>query len=188
VDTARGEFWVGDPFNYPAHLNLSAYERNAVLLNLGGLRFTDVGYLSGADSDGDARGALVADVDGDFAPDLVVRQLGGGAIRVYANRFPKARRLLVSLRGTRSNRLGVGARLVASVGGRTLVRDLHPANNYRAQQASLVEFGLGDAGGVDRLEVRWPSGAVQALGPVPGDRHVLVTEGEEGFVVRRGGE
>ena len=187
VDTARGEFWVGDPFNYPAHLNLSAYERNAVLLNLGGLRFLEVGYLSGADSDGDARGVLVADCDGDLAPDLIVRQLGGGALRVYANRFPAARRLVVSLEGGASNRLGIGARLVAQVSGRTITRDLFPANNFRAQQGSFVEFGLGDAERVDRLQIRWPSGLVQELASVEGNRHIRIKEGVEAYEVLRVG-
>jgi hypothetical protein len=41
-----------------------------------------------------------------------------------------------------------------------------------------VHFGLGDANRIDRLEIRWPSGAAQELADLAGDRHILVEEGK----------
>src|SRR5207249_1424176 len=88
--------------------------------------------------------------------DLVVRQVGGGPVLLYENRFPKRHYLKVSLRGTKSNRLGIGARLVAEVQGRRLVREQYPLTSYRSQMPNIVHFGLGDADHVDRLTIRWP--------------------------------
>ena len=158
--------------------NLSAYEPNQVFLNLGEERFIEIGYLTGGDSDGDGRGALVADLNGDLQPDLIVRQSGGGPLRVYANRFPSASRLVVSLEGTTSNRLGIGATVVAEVGARKIVRQLFPTNNFLVTQASQVEFGLGTAPQVDKLTVRWPSGPSQELRDVPAGMHIRITEGK----------
>ena len=45
---------------------------------------------------------------------------------------------------------------------------------------SRVHFGLGDAAKVDRLTVRWPSGVVQTINVLAGDRHIVITEGLEG--------
>ena len=178
LDQKRGEFWIANPWKvFRSRRNLSAFEPNQVFLNLGPGRFADVGYLTGADSDGDGRGVLVADVDGDLQPDLLVRQSGGGPLRVYANRFPPASRLVVTLSGTKSNRLGIGATVVAEVGGRRISRQLFPTNNFIVQQASQVSFGLGRAKKVDRLTVHWPSGEVQVLHDVPVGVHLRIQEG-----------
>lgn len=183
----RGAFWVRSPWTYPADRNLSAYEANQVHLNAGGFRLFNVTRICGAGDRGDGRGCLVADVDGDLAPDLIVRQAGGGAVKIFSNRFPDAGRLTVSLRGTKSNRLGIGARLTATMGERRLVRQLWTHNNFITQQAPRVRFGLGAAARVDRLEIRWPSGAVQVLTDVPAGRHIRVTEGEDGYAVAGSG-
>jgi hypothetical protein len=176
-----GEFWVTNPWDIveKGH-NLSAYERKRAFLNVGGKDFLDISYLTGADSDGDGRSVVAGDFRNDGRLDLVVRQVGGGPVLLFENQFPKAHYLTVSLRGTASNRLGVGARLTATVRGRELYRELYPHNSFRSQMPSRLHFGLGDAIKVDRLTVRWPSGAVQTLGDLAADRHVVITEGRTG--------
>ena len=77
----------------------------------------------------------------------------------------------------KSNRLGIGARLIAKVGGRQIVRELFPANSYRSQAPASVHFGLGDADSVESNSIRWPSGRVQELKNLPADRHLLIREG-----------
>ena len=123
-------------------------------------------------------------VAGDFRNngqlDLVVRQVGGGPVLLYENHFPKRHYLKVSLRGTKSNRLGIGARLIAFVNGRQLVREQYPVNSYRSQMSNIVHLGLGDADKIDGLVIYWPSGARQELTSLAGDRHILVEEGKEG--------
>ena len=180
-DEDRGEFWIANPWKViHTKRNLSAFEANQVFLNVGDRRFANISYLTTADSDGDGRGAAIADVNGDLQPDLLVRQSGGGPLLVFENRFPAKSRLEVSLRGTRSNSLGIGARVVAQVADRRIVRQLYPQNNFAVAQASCVRFGLGDAKAVD-VTIHWPSGAVQRLGGVPTGTHIRVTEGKPEF-------
>ena len=107
--------------------NLSAYERKRAFLNVEGKDFLDISYLTGADSDGDGRAVVAGDFRNDGRLDLVVRQVGGGPVLLFENQFPKAHYLTVSLRGTASNRLGIGARLTATVAGRDLTREALPA-------------------------------------------------------------
>jgi hypothetical protein len=79
-----------------------------------------------------------------------------------------------------SNRQGIGARLVAEVQGRQVVRELFPLNSLRSQAPSRVHFGLGEAAKVDRLTIRWPSGHVQVLHDIGADGHIVVDEAGEG--------
>jgi hypothetical protein len=181
VDKSLGEFWAKNPGDIvrEGH-NLSAFERKRAFLNVHGEGFLDISYLTGADSDGDGRAVVAGDFRNDGQLDLVVRQVGGGPVLLFENQFPKAHYLTVSLRGTASNRLGIGARLTATVAGRSLTRELYPQNSFRSQMPSRVHFGLGDATRIDRLTVRWPSGAVQNLHDLAADRHVVITEGKTG--------
>jgi len=178
LDAAAGEFWMRNPWE-ALDENLSAFERNRLLWNVDGTKFVDVSHLSGADLDSDSRGVAVGDFNSDGMPDLIVRSVGGGPLRVFENRLPPAHWLQVSLVGVDSNRRGVGAKLKLEAGDKTLWRDLFPICSYRSQLASSVHFGLGQAERVDRLTIYWPSGLVQTLAPLAVDRHVKITEGVE---------
>ena len=173
------ESWVGNPWLYhDAKKNLSAFERNRVYLNHQGSEFFDISFLTNADSDGDGRSAVPCDINNDGMMDLLVRQVGGGPVLVFENRFPFQHWLKVSLRGTKSNSLGIGSRLVADVGSQQIVRELYPANTFQSQAPCYVHFGLGESTEIDRLTIRWPSGTTQVLEHVPADQHIEVFEGE----------
>jgi hypothetical protein len=181
IDSKLGEFWVENPWEIvkQGH-NLSSYERDRAYLNVGGRDFAEISFLTGADNEGDGRCAVAADFRNDGRLDLVVRQVGGGSLLLYENAFPTKHYLEVSLRGTQSNRLGIGARLVAHIGDRSISRELYPTNSYRSQAPCIVHFGLGDAKQVDSLSIRWPSGTEQVISNLPSDRHVIITEGKSG--------
>jgi hypothetical protein len=177
VDRKSGEFWVPNPWDFATQReNLSAYERNGVYLNLGNGRFANIGHASGADSDGDGRSAVGCDVTGDGRPELFVRQAGGGPLRVYRNRFPDSGWLTVSLEGQQSNRQGIGARVIAHLGKRTVRRELYPVINFLSQAPARVTLGLGDAPTIDRLEIHWPSGKRTELEDVAINRHLVISE------------
>jgi hypothetical protein len=160
--------------------NLSSYERDRLFLNVGGRDFADVSGLSRADSEGDGRSVVAADFRNDGHLDLLVRQVGGGALLLFENQFPRQHYLEISLRGTKSNRLGVGARLTLEAGGRRQVRELYPINSFKSQGPTRIHFGLGEATKVDRLKIRWPSGQEQSLSDLTADRHIVVDEGRRG--------
>ena len=62
--------------------------------------------------------------------------------------------------------------------GRRLVREVRAGSSYLGQNDVRVHFGLGQAGAVDRLDVRWPSGRVDVLKAVASQQDVTVAEGE----------
>jgi len=176
IDKSTGEFWSENPWSIAGRHNLSFYERNRTFLNVRGKDFLEISHLTGADTNGDSRCVVAADLNHDGLLDLVVRQVGGGPLMLYENRFKPRHYLRVSLRGHQSNRLGIGARLIATVGQQRLFRDLLPVNSFRSQAPAIVHFGLGDAEKIDRLEIRWPSGKVQIFTDLAADRHVVLDE------------
>jgi hypothetical protein len=179
LDSNLKEFWVSNPWQIVAEgYNLSAFERNRTYLNLRGTEFVEISHLTGgADSDGDGRAVVAADFRNSGKMDLVVRQAGGGPLFYFENRFPDRNWLTVSLQGTGGNVAGIGAKLVAEVAGRTVVREMYPHNGYFSQAPNRVHFGLGDAAKVDRLRIRWPDGTEQEWKDVAGNRHIMATQG-----------
>jgi hypothetical protein len=181
VDKSLGEFWVENPWAIAGRgFNLSSYERTRVFLNVRGKNFLDVSYLTGADSDGDGRCVVAGDFRNNGRLDVIVRQVGGGPLLFYENNFPQRHFLKVSLRSRKSNRLGIGARLIALVQGQPRVRELYPLNSFRSQMPNIVHFGLGDATHVEQLTIHWPSGKKQVLANVAADQHVIIDEGAKG--------
>ncbi len=181
VDASLGEFWVDNPWDIPTMgRNLSNHERQRFFLNHQGKGFFDLSFLSGADAEGDGRGVVAADFRNTGQLDLVVRKCGGGPLTIYENQLPPRHYLEISLRGRHSNRLGIGARLVAEVGTQKLLRELYPVNSYYSQLPCRAHFGLADSAKVDRLTIRWPSGQVQVLSNLRADRHIAIDEGKQG--------
>ena len=183
-----GEFWEESPWTISSSKNLSAYERNRVYMNHNGKNFFDISYITGADSDGDGRCAVAADLNNDGLNEIIVRQVGGGPLHIYENRFPLKNWLKVSLRGNESNSFGIGARLTALVNDEKLVREMYPVNSYRSQSPNIVHFGLNDSDQVDILEIKWPSGRIQRFESVQANRHIIVEENYEKISLVQSGQ
>ncbi len=135
-------------------------ERNVVRANRGDWQFADVGAEWGLDELGVGQGAVVTDLDGDGDLDVIVNNQNQPA-SLFENRTAGTHRALVRLRGTLSNRHGVGARITLVAGGATQTRLMMPARGYMSAGDPVEHFGLGPATRIERLEVRWPSGHVQ---------------------------
>ena len=107
-----------------------------------------------------SRSAVILDVNGDGALDIVTNEFEA-APQVLISDLAKRHRvryLQVALRGTVSNRQGLGAKVAVVAGGRTQTQWNDGKSGYLSQSALPLYFGLGDAERVDRVEVDWPSG------------------------------
>jgi hypothetical protein len=180
VDREAGEFWVANPLQLPdVGENLSAYERNKLFLSVDGKKFVDSSFASSTDIDSDSRAVVAADIDRDGGVDLLVASAGGGPIRVFSNRLKQGNRLEIRLKGVKSNRPGIGSRIIAECGDRKIVRDLFPQNGFMGIGPALQWIGTGEAEKIDRLTVRWPTGETQEFLDVEVNRSIQIEEGSD---------
>jgi hypothetical protein len=118
------------------------------------------------------RGAAFGDLNNDGWVDVVTTVLGDHP-QIFVNRGGTAHWLTITLRGTRSNRDGLGARV--QVNGQT--RFATTAGSYESANDKRLHFGLG-AMKTAKIEVLWPSGSRQTLNDVPADQFLEVREPE----------
>ena len=150
-------------------------EANLAYRNRGDLLFDEVGAEWGLNQRGVSFGAAMGDLDGDGDLDLVYANFEGG-VTVLRNDCQTGHRLEIELRGTRSNRFGVGAlvRLESAAGPQ--VRQLTVARGYLSSSEPILHFGLGEDTTVDQLTIEWPSGHRQSFKNLPTDRRLTITE------------
>lgn len=123
------------------------------------------------------RGAAFADLDDDGDIDIVVANLDAAPTLLRNDGGNASSWLTVSLRGTRSNRDGIGALVtVVDRSGRTRSAMCSTGSSYQPASDRRVHFGLGAATAVQRLEVRWPSGARQVVEDVPAGQSLNLVE------------
>lgn len=162
----------------------TAYEvRNVVQMNQGDGRFVNV-----SDQCGDgllpalaSRGAAFDDLDGDGRVDAVILN-SRREPTILRNESPGNHHWIqVRLRGTRTNRDGVGSHVLVTAGGRTRMDEVHSGRGYQGHFGLRLHWGLGASARVDRVEVRWLGGGVTVMENVPADQALdIVQEREAG--------
>ena len=126
------------------------------------------------------RGSAVADYDNDGDPDVAVSN-SGGPLQLLRNHGGKGRWAGVQLAGRRSNRGGIGARLVAELpSGRRLTRLAIAGSSYLSSSDPRIVFGLGGEAAIRRLTIFWPSGTVQAVESLAAGKYHRIEESEPG--------
>jgi hypothetical protein len=120
------------------------------------------------------RGSAVADYDNDGDIDIAVSNSGGPLV-LLRNDGTHGGWIGFVLKGRKSNREGVGARLILETDAGRQVREARAGDSYLTSSDPRVHFGLGGAA-FRRLEIRWPSGTVQQVTDAKPGRYSVVEE------------
>lgn len=155
-------------------------ERPLLLSNNGQAVFEDVGASAGATfSQGyDARGLAIGDLDNDGGPDAIFTCLNNSPVLLRNNVAHENSWIGFTLKGIKSNRDAIGAKLILQSGGRRLVRWIAGGSSYLSSQDKRVVFGLGRAPAqmLSTVEIRWPSGQTQKVFGLAANRYHAIEE------------
>lgn len=159
---------------------------NTLLRNRGDGSFVEVTRGSGAEGLGIGSGVGAADINDDGFVDLFVtnrtyyamgKQVSpvAGQNHLFINSGNRNAWIKIALQGTRSNRNAYGARVRVVAGDLVQYHELQSAHGYNSTNDPVLTFGLGGREKVDRIEVTWPSGAVQVIEtPAIRRKHLIV--------------
>ena len=137
-------------------------EANVALRNTGNGRFA-MAPEWGLGAQRSGRGMAMADFDGDGDLDIVVNNLMTPA-QLFENRLCGGASLLVDLRMPGSaNAAAIGAELTLITNVGAFHRDVRATAGYLSGATSQVHFGFPVDAVLERLEVRWPDGAVSVI-------------------------
>jgi hypothetical protein len=147
---------------------------NSVYQNLGNGTFQDGSPGAGEQfrEVGAHRGAAFADFNNDGRIDVVVTRLGEAAELWLNNTEARNDWLVLRLRGTVSNRDGIGAEVV--IGGQ--VNHMTSSVGYASSSLFGIHFGLGQGSEPPTARIRWPSGTEQVVALGQRNRVITVTE------------
>jgi hypothetical protein len=159
---------------------VSPAERPFLLENTGNTRFEEVGAQHGEVFRRQfyGRGLAVGDFDNDGDADLLFGQNGGPPLLLRNEGGNRNAWVGFELVGRASGKDAVGAVVTVTAGGRRLVREKVGGASYLSAGDPRLLFGLAAAEKVEKVEVRWPSGAASVMENVDARKYYRVEEPE----------
>lgn len=149
-------------------------ELNLVYRNTGEWRFENRVQDWGLEHEGVSFGSVLADLDNDGDIDIVYSNYDD-VVSLYQNNS-RSHSITVSLKGSESNRYGIGAQLFVESSAGTQARQVSPTRGALSSSIGTIHFGLGRDESVRRLTIRWPSGKVQQFENLAAGYNHTITE------------
>lgn len=166
-------------------ISWNGYEHNALLMNLDGKGFLNVGFLMNCSFEFDSRTAVSGDLDADGRVDLVVehsdRRTDQRNLYFVKNVWPETNHWigvqLESKAGSNISPLGAKVQVTLE-DGRKLLQHYVTGHSVWAQHLNWIHFGIGKSDSVKQVEVVWPGGKTSTLREPKVDQYHAVALGE----------
>jgi hypothetical protein len=141
--------------------------------------FQDVAEELGIGGDYPKKGLAVADYNNDGFVDIFVlsdASRSAGLSRFYKNSGNSNKWLTIRLVGTKSNRDGIGAKIIVTTQNGKQIRQVSSGESFLSQNSLWQTFGLGRSKMVDKIEIKWPSGIIQSIINIKPNQILTITE------------
>jgi enediyne biosynthesis protein E4 len=125
-----------------------------------------------------SRGVACGDLFNDGRTDVVIENLQGAPTILRPEGGQANHWIEFKLEGTKSNRLALNARVIATAGDLEQTSEVVSGGSYLSQNDLRIHFGLGSKRRLDKAEILWPEGKTETLFNLPSDRIYCVREGE----------
>jgi hypothetical protein len=167
-------------------LNSTFREHKLVYWNQRNGKFQDVSLAAGPGitKKFNSHGVAAADFDNDGAVEILVNN-SHDPPSLLKNDGEHGKWLSIKLVGTKSNRDGIGARVIVRAKGHQQTQEVRSGGGYDSQSDFRLHFGLGDGLKADSVEVNWPSGEHQVFHDVDAQRFYVLSEGQDHLEIQK---
>jgi enediyne biosynthesis protein E4 len=180
----RPDIFIANGHVYPEleshnHPESPYRQRDLLYHNAGKGRFEDVTSIAGSGLElrRSGRGVAFGDFENDGRVDILINNQNDPPTLLHNESDQSYHWISIRTVGMKSNRDGIGARVALVAGGLHQIQEVRSGGSYLSQNDLQVHFGLGTATKIDRIEVRWPSGAIDKMENLAVDRLLTVEEG-----------
>ncbi len=162
-------------------------QKNQIFRNMHDGTFMDAPDKTGHGLQGmnPSRGTVFGDFDNDGDIDIFIVNNNDYANLLRNETVNNNHWLTIKLKGTKSNRDGMGARVRVLAEDLQQIREVGSGSGYLSQSDIRLHFGLGKYARVDLIEIRWPGGGIQKFTNIETNRFVTIIEGENKFHTRK---
>ncbi|MFN8006660.1 MAG: CRTAC1 family protein [Terriglobia bacterium] len=161
--------YPNDPFAQPSYL----------LRNIKGQTFEDVSEATGFRTIRDkvSRGTAFADYDNDGDIDILIINKNDTPYLLRNDGGNSQHWIAIRTEGVKSNRAGLGAKVIVSGGGMTRYFEVRGSDSYLSSNDLRAHIGMGklEEGNV---EIQWPSGKIDKQSRLKVNRFYFAREGE----------
>ncbi|HMD82531.1 MAG TPA: CRTAC1 family protein, partial [Anaerolineales bacterium] len=161
-------------------LNETYKQKSQLFLNQDG-KFHEITAQSGSGFQvaRSARGAAAGDLDNDGDLDIVIANQDDKP-NLLENRSKSDNHwITLQLVETRGSPLAIGTRVMLTTGKLTQMREISSGGSYASQNDLRLNFGTGNAGKIDRIQIRWLDGTLETHSGLAADQF---------YVIKRGGK
>ena len=182
----RLDLFVANGHVYPqvdAHgIGTHYMQRKQLFRNVDGHQFRNVTDEIGGGLliEKSSRGAAFGDYDNDGRIDVIVMNINDRPTLLHNEGAGSGVNHWATFRliGSKSNRDAIGAKVFVTAGAKRQLVEVRSGGSYMSHNDLRAHVGLGDAARIDRVEIRWPSGATDTANGLATDRFYVAREGQ----------
>ena len=184
------DIFISNGHVYPevdnSHIDSPYAEHKYLYRNLRNGQFEEITTVSGPGMTAPvpARGCAIGDYDNDGDLDIVVNCVNAVPQLLRCDSTTRRNFLKIRTVGTKSNRTGVGARIIVTAQNNPETKaplrqidEVRSGGSYFSQNDLRLHFGLDRAEKADSVEILWPSGARDTLHDLPANCLYVIEEG-----------